>query len=111
VTVHLIRRELRDQLSKLVSRWPEGLTGIGEDRITAVLYRPRNDRKIPAAVIVNSSGGVSAQTDHYYARVLVREGMAALLKLPRKASRRLLTVDCSSIGPAEGSAGCLTCFS
>jgi hypothetical protein len=33
-----------------------------------------------------------------------------LLKLPRMASRRLLTADCSSSDAAEGGGGCLTCF-
>lgn len=52
-----------------------------EDRVTAVLYRPasESESKVPAAVIVNSSGGVSAHTDHYYARVLAGQGMAALI--------------------------------
>jgi TPR repeat protein len=34
---------------------------------------------MPAAVIVNSSGGVTAQTEHYYARALAANGMAALV--------------------------------
>jgi dienelactone hydrolase len=52
---------------------------MGEDRVAAVLYRPKGEDRVPAAVIVNSSGGVSAHTDHYYARTLVRHGMAALV--------------------------------
>jgi dienelactone hydrolase len=64
---------------ELTSRWPQGLTGFGEDRVTAVLYRPQMEGKLPAAVIINSSGGVNAATEHYYARVLVREGIAALV--------------------------------
>lgn len=64
---------------ELVSRWPRGRDGIGEDRITAVLYRPKAASQLPAAVIINSSGGVSGRTEHYYARVLAREGMAALV--------------------------------
>jgi dienelactone hydrolase len=63
----------------LVSRWPQGLTGMVEDRITAVLYRPKLQGKLPAAVIINSSGGVMGTTEHYYARLLGREGMAALV--------------------------------
>ena len=64
---------------ELVSRWPQGLNGMGEDRVTAVLYRPKTAGQLPAAVIINSSGGVSGHTEHYYARVLAREGMAALV--------------------------------
>ena len=52
---------------------------MGEDRVTAVLYRPKAEGRVTAAVIINSSGGVSAHTDHYYARVLAEEGMAALV--------------------------------
>src|SRR6478672_2850248 len=64
---------------ELTSRWPKGLAGFGEDRVSAVLYRPKREGRVPAAVIINSSGGVSSATEHYYARVLVREGMAALV--------------------------------
>jgi dienelactone hydrolase len=64
---------------ELTSRWPKGPTGFGEDRINAVLYRPKREGRVPAAVIINSSGGVSSTTEHYYARVLAREGMAALV--------------------------------
>jgi len=64
---------------ELTSRWPKGPTGFGEDRVTAVLYRPRIEGKLPAAVIINSSGGVNALVEHYYARVLAREGMAVLV--------------------------------
>lgn len=64
---------------ELVSRWPQGRTALGEDRVTAVLYRPRGAGRIPAAVIVNSSGGVIGHTEHYYAQVLARNGMAALV--------------------------------
>ena len=75
---------------ELVSRWQQGLTGMGEDRVTAVLYRPTGEAQVPAAVIVNSSGGVSAQTEHYYARTLARNGMAALVVdsfTPRRVRR------------------------
>ena len=64
---------------ELTSRWPQGSTGFGEDRVTAVLYSPKIKGKVPAAVIINSSGGVIGATEHYYARVLVREGVAALV--------------------------------
>jgi TPR repeat protein len=64
---------------ELTSRWPQGLAGLGEDRVTAVLYLPKIEGKVPSAVIINSSGGVTGQTEHYYARVLAREGMAALV--------------------------------
>jgi dienelactone hydrolase len=64
---------------ELVSRWPLGLREMGEDRVTAVLYRPKIEGRLPAAVIINSSGGVSAHTDHFYARALARQGMAALV--------------------------------
>ena len=64
---------------ELTSRWPQGLAGFGEDTVTAVLYRPRIEGTVPAAVIINSSGGVIGVTEHYYARVLVREGIAALV--------------------------------
>lgn len=63
----------------LTSRWPVGRTGFREDRVTADLYRPRAEGKVPAAVIINSSGGVVAHTEHYYARVLAKAGVAALV--------------------------------
>jgi TPR repeat protein len=64
---------------EFVSRWPQGRTTLGEDRVTAVLYRPQVAGRMPAAVIINSSGGVSGHTEHYYAQVLARNGMAALV--------------------------------
>jgi len=64
---------------EFVSRWPLGLSEMGEDRVTAVLYRPKIEGLLPAAVIINSSGGVSAHTDHFYARTLAGQGMAALV--------------------------------
>lgn len=63
----------------LPSRWPVGRTGFREDRVTADLYRPKGEGKVPAAVIINSSGGVIAHTEHYYARVLAKAGMATLV--------------------------------
>jgi TPR repeat protein/dienelactone hydrolase len=63
---------------ELVSRWPRG-DRMQEDRVTADLYRPPVEGRVPAAVIINSSGGVSAHTELNYARVLARHGMAALV--------------------------------
>ena len=63
---------------EIVSRWPQG-ERLGADRVTADLYRPRADGRVPAAVIVNSSGGIAAHTEFYYARILARHGMAALV--------------------------------
>ncbi|MDX2157163.1 MAG: dienelactone hydrolase family protein [Hyphomicrobiaceae bacterium] len=64
---------------ELASRWPQGVTGFGADRVGAVLYRPRFEGRLPAAVIINSSGGVTAHTEHHYARTLARHGMASLV--------------------------------
>jgi TPR repeat protein/dienelactone hydrolase len=63
---------------ELVSRWPRP-GGIGEDRVTAELYRPPSEGRRPAAVIINSSGGVQPHTELHYARLLVRAGMAAFV--------------------------------
>jgi dienelactone hydrolase len=63
---------------EIVSRWPIG-ERLEEDLVTAELYRPVGDRRVPAAVIINSSGGITAQTELTYARVLARHGMAALV--------------------------------
>ena len=49
------------------------------DQVTAELYRPREGDRLPVAVIINSSGGISPQTELYYARVLAQNGMAALV--------------------------------
>jgi TPR repeat protein/dienelactone hydrolase len=62
----------------LVSKSPNGGKLIDE-KITADLYRPKSDDQVPAAVIINSSGGVSAHTEHYYARLLAEYGVAALV--------------------------------
>jgi dienelactone hydrolase len=62
----------------LVSRWPRG-PRMQEDHITGDLYRPRIEGRVPAAVVINSSGGVTAHTEINYARVLARAGMAALV--------------------------------
>lgn len=53
--------------------------GKEEQKITAVLYRPKSGSSLPAAVIINSSGGVTAHTEHYYARAFANRGMAALV--------------------------------
>jgi dienelactone hydrolase len=64
---------------ELVSRWPVGRDRIGEDRVTADLYRPLVEGRIPAAVIINSSGGVQPHTEINYAHVFARNGMASLV--------------------------------
>jgi TPR repeat protein len=63
---------------ELISRWPQG-NRMREERVIADLYRPRRSGRLPAAVIINSSGGVSGHTEVTYARVLARQGMAALV--------------------------------
>ena len=63
---------------EIVSRWPQR-DRLHDDRITADLYRPRAEGRIPAAVVINSSGGITAHTELYYARVLARHGIAALV--------------------------------
>jgi TPR repeat protein/dienelactone hydrolase len=62
----------------LVSKWPAGRE-MREDRITADLFRPKRDGKVPAAVIINSSGGVTAHTELFYGRLLASNGVAALV--------------------------------
>lgn len=65
---------------ELVTRWPTSSGALREDRVTAELYRPRAaEGRVPAAVIINSSGGVQPHTEFHYARTLAREGMAALV--------------------------------
>jgi dienelactone hydrolase len=61
----------------LVSRWPDGVK-MREDNVTADLYRPKGEN-LPAAVIINSSGGVLPQHELYYARLLASNGIAALV--------------------------------
>lgn len=63
---------------EIVSRWPQR-DRLHDDRITADLYRPRTEGRIPAAGVINSSGGITAHTELYYARVLARLGIAALV--------------------------------
>jgi TPR repeat protein/dienelactone hydrolase len=62
----------------LLSKSPSG-RGLKDETVTADLYRPNVEGRVPAAVIINSSGGVSAQTDHFYARLLAEHGVAALV--------------------------------
>jgi len=62
----------------LLSKSPSG-RGLKDETVTADLYRPNVEGRVPAAVIINSSGGVSAQTDHFYARLLTEHGVAALV--------------------------------
>ena len=62
----------------LMSKSPSG-GALKDETVTADLYRPNVEGRVPAAVIVNSSGGVSAQTDHFYARLLAEHGIPALV--------------------------------
>jgi hypothetical protein len=62
----------------LLSKSPSG-RGLKDENITADLYRPSVDGRVPSAVIINSSGGVSAHTEHFYARLLAEHGIAALV--------------------------------
>lgn len=64
---------------ELVSRWPADRGAMREDRVTADLYRPKLEGRVPAMVIVNSSGGVRSYTERHYARVLAAAGIAALV--------------------------------
>jgi dienelactone hydrolase len=62
----------------LVSSLPVGGKML-EEKITADLLRPKIDGRAPAAVIINSSGGVSAHTELFYGRLLAAHGVAALV--------------------------------
>jgi dienelactone hydrolase len=63
---------------QLVSRWP--VAGkVREDTVTADLYRPTGPGPFPAAVIINSSGGVAAHVEPFYARLLASHGVASLV--------------------------------
>src|SRR5689334_22758274 len=62
----------------LISKAPKG-GALVEEKVTADLYRPKSGDRVPAAVIINSSGGVSAHTEHYYARLLADYGVASLV--------------------------------
>jgi dienelactone hydrolase len=62
----------------LVSKW--NIKGhLGQDTVTAELFRPKIEGRIPAAVIINSSGGVGSRVEPYYARLLASHGVAALV--------------------------------
>lgn len=62
----------------LVSKW--NINGVhGQDTVKAELFRPKMEGRLPAAVIINSSGGVHEQIEPYYARVLASHGVAALV--------------------------------
>jgi uncharacterized caspase-like protein/TPR repeat protein len=63
----------------LVSRWPTSAGAMRDDKIVADLYRPNQSGRGPAAVIINSSGGVQPHTELYYARVFARQGIASLV--------------------------------
>ncbi len=63
---------------EITSRWPKD-GRLQEDRVAADLYRPRAGERLPAAVIINSSGGVSPNVEHHYARLLANNGMAGLV--------------------------------
>jgi dienelactone hydrolase len=62
----------------LVSRWPSA-SGLREQVVTADLYRPRMEGRVPAAVIINSSGGIFPATEIYYARLFAQNGLASLV--------------------------------
>lgn len=63
----------------LVSRWPDGTGKVHEQKVSGDLFRPRKDGRVPAAVIINSSGGVQPHTELYWARQLAMHGVAALV--------------------------------
>ena len=48
-------------------------------KLEAKLYLPQSNAPLPAMVIINSSGGVLDQVEGYYARELVKHGIAALV--------------------------------
>jgi len=50
-----------------------------EEHVTADLYRPLAEGRVPAAVFTSGSGGVGSAVELYYARVLARQGMASLV--------------------------------
>jgi dienelactone hydrolase len=62
----------------LVSKWNE-YGRLGQDTVTAELFRPKVDGRIPAAVIINSSGGINSRVEPHYARLLAARGVAALV--------------------------------
>jgi dienelactone hydrolase len=62
----------------LLTKSPSG-GQLKDENVTADLYRPLVVDRVPAAVIISSSGGVSAHTEHFYARLLADHGVAALV--------------------------------
>jgi dienelactone hydrolase len=63
---------------QLVSRWP--VAGkVRQETVTADLYRPVGPGPFAAAVIINSSGGVLAHVEPFYARLLASHGVASLV--------------------------------
>src|SRR3954466_11198021 len=60
----------------ILSKSPSG-RAFKDETVTADLYRPKVEGRVPAAVIINSSGGVTAHTDHFHARLLAEHGVAA----------------------------------
>lgn len=49
------------------------------ETVTADLFRPRAAGRLPAVVIINSSGGVTAHTELFYGRLLAEHGVIALV--------------------------------
>lgn len=62
----------------LTSRWFNA-GKIHEQQVTGDLFRPKLEGRLPAAAIINSSGGVTAHTELYYGRLLAAQGLAALV--------------------------------
>jgi hypothetical protein len=61
-----------------------------DDKIVADLYRPKQPGRGPAAVIINSSGGVQPHTELYYARVFARQGLQGV---PSKGVALVVTAE------------------
>ena len=77
---------------RLVSRRPTVSGALRENRVTGDLYSPRGVAagRVPAAILINSSGGVPAYAEQHCARTLAREGVTALVVagfLPRGVRR------------------------
>jgi len=53
--------------------------GVREQTITGMLYRPAREGRMPGAVIVNSSGGVSGDSELVWAAYMAELGMAVLV--------------------------------
>src|SRR5258708_19077652 len=61
----------------LLSKSPSG-RGLKDETVTADLYRPNVDGRVPAAVIINSSGGGGAPNEPLYSRLLALRGGGGL---------------------------------